>query len=76
LEAKKELESEAKKWQNNVKTNRSKIKIGNCPTGSTWGMGNGYDECFYWGNKVPAPAECNSITPKIISDYKGNECEY
>jgi len=107
LEATQELESKAQKWQNNVKTNRnkiktattegkyfsykikrrepsctdcgdggsvrweavSKIKIGNCPIGSTWEMGYDIYECTSWGNKVPA--ECNSITPKIITDYEG-----
>jgi len=44
----------------------SKVKIGDCPAKSVWQMG--YEGCERWNN---VPKNCNSVTPKVISDYKG-----
>jgi len=87
-EAKAELEAAANKWIKELKaaanTNNftfkanggeegyslkatSKVKIGDCPANSVWQMG--YEGCERWNN---TPKNCNSVTPKVISDYKGD----
>jgi len=45
----------------------SKVKIGDCPAKSVWQMG--YEGCERWNN---VPKNCKSITPKAITDYKGD----
>jgi len=48
----------------------SKVKIGDCPAKSVWTL---WKEGCEWGNDIPK--KCESITPKVISDYKGEtEC--
>jgi len=49
----------------------SKMKMGDCPAKSVWTMHNALDEGSYWGNKLPP--KCKSVTPKVISNYKGEE---
>jgi len=86
-EAKTELEAAANKWIKELKaaasTNNftfkanggeegyswkatSKVKIGDCPAKSVWEIG--YEGCERWNN---IPKNCGSITPKAITDYKG-----
>lgn len=47
----------------------SKVKIGECPSGSIWTMHNGNDHGEFWGHDIPP--KCKSVTPQIIANYKG-----
>jgi hypothetical protein len=55
-------------------TATSKIKVGNCPAKSVWKMTSWYEEGRGAGENE-TPAECKSITPLIIANYKFNEFE-
>ncbi|MDR2582575.1 MAG: hypothetical protein LBC75_03750 [Fibromonadaceae bacterium] len=46
----------------------SKVKIGDCPAKSVWELWS--DECET-GNNPPKNKNCKSITPKVITNYKG-----
>ncbi|MCL1967173.1 MAG: hypothetical protein FWF67_04765 [Fibromonadales bacterium] len=47
----------------------SKVKIGDCPAKSVWELWAEGDAC---GNNPPKNKKCSSITPKVITDYKGD----
>jgi hypothetical protein len=53
-------------------TATSKIKIGSCPAKSVWKM-TGWHEAGMGAGENETPAECKSITPKIITEHKFNE---
>jgi len=55
-------------------TATSKMKIGLCPAKSVWKMTSWYEEGRGAGENE-TPAECKSITPKIITNHKFNEFE-
>jgi len=47
----------------------SKVKISGCPAKSVWIL---WSEGCEWGNSIPKNKNCKSITPKVITDYKGS----
>ncbi|GBU25158.1 hypothetical protein R83H12_01798 [Fibrobacteria bacterium R8-3-H12] len=86
-DAKAELEAAANKWIKELKAASntdnftfkanggeggyslkatSKVKIGDCPAKSVWEIG--YEGCDRWNN---VPKKCDALTPKVITDYKG-----
>ena len=47
----------------------SKVKIGNCPAKSVWEMHTSADKHGVEGESK-VPPKCESITPKVITDYQ------
>jgi len=87
--AKAELEAAAEKWMKGLESSpntdnftfetsdgesgyylraTSKVQIGDCPAKSTWEIG--YEGCERWNN---IPKDCKDITPKVITDYEGDD---